>query len=167
MIWIPDQNPWGLLAPPAHWQKLVADYDRDIRIFPGIREQVYRVGRICAKTALMKPAFHDGETARMYKHRCIPVTSLVPWCAWDGSFLRWLRDHDSWTLGRKEEAGDRVADLLDARDVAREKRLAEQEADDAEQRALSGYLGFKVRAGQIVGLEGRPAHSPSGVGLTE
>lgn len=150
--WIGTRNPWNLAAPPPWWLRKLAARDAALRVFPGLTQPVYRIGRVTPRAKGLRPIAHDSETSRMVLHSCIPVTSLVPFVTWNDDFFIWLDEHDSWRLAPPERAGDAAADLLDARDRDRAVRQDAAEADALDQLSSSAWFGKQVRAGEVAFL---------------
>jgi hypothetical protein len=94
----------------------------------------------------------ESETQRLWNHSLVPVTSLVPWAAWDDRFFQWLNDHDSWALKGREQAGTAAADRLDELDGMRQAAIDRDGNAMLDAVNASAYEGYKRRVGETVTL---------------
>lgn len=150
--YLPAKNPFQMVAPPLWWLRKLWEYDRELVMLPGLTECVYRVARRSPHGRTLTPLANESETQRLWEHGLVPVTSLVPWTAWNDDFFQWLRDHDTWALKGRERAGDAAADRLDELDAIRHSRIDAAAQSTLEARNVSAYDAFKRRTGQTVTL---------------
>jgi hypothetical protein len=153
--WIAIPNPFSLPAPPEWWLQALADLHPKIVIFAGMTEKVYRVGERVQATKLLKTSDPSGESARMLRHGCVPLCSLVAWVQWNQDFFEWLDAHDTWALkGTPEGSGDAAANRLEEIDRLAQARLDREQADAADQVGSSAHFGLLARKGELVFLSG-------------
>lgn len=147
--YIADQNPFNLVGPPEWFLRMMYRRDPDLVLFPGLSQPVYRLARKTSKSmGLMTALARDSESARMIKHRVVPVTSILSTVQWGPSVIQWLNDHDIWAVGGFAEADRR----LHAQDEARLAAVQRAQDDEVMARSSSGYFALKQRAGQTVFL---------------
>lgn len=105
-IWLVDQNPLGLPAPPAWWQQAVHDYDPMLRIMPSQTERRYRLCRIIrrdsrlgARLETMKLAADlqkHPDTKGMMRFGVVPELTLAPHAIFSQAIVGLLQSRDSW-----------------------------------------------------------------------
>ncbi len=144
--WEGAQNPYNLAEPPDWWLDKLYERDPELRVFPGLTQPCYRIGRRTPRAALLKPVALESETNRMMKAGCVPVVSLRPDTTWNLDFFQWLDDHDTWTEGGGvEDSIEKYAQKLDRNEeavTARHTRAADSELDA---RSTSAYFASLVR----------------------
>lgn len=150
--YLSDQNPYHLAGPPRWWLQKLWEFDRDLVILPGITECVYRVTRRSPRAKALRPLSQESETQRMWRHGVLPVTSLVPWTAWNDDFFQWLRDHDTWALKGRDRAGDAAADRLDDLDREKTSRIERTALNELDAVNASSYEAMQRRVGTRVTL---------------
>lgn len=159
--YIGDQNPFNLAAPPDWWLRKLAERDPALRIFPGLTQPCYRVGRLTPRAALLKPVALESETNRMMKAGCVPVISLRPGVTWNDDFFLWLERNDTWRF-RGPTVDDKIekyVDDLERREQAAEDKADRQEADDLEARSTSAYFASLVRRRSLAFVRGHQGSS--------
>ncbi len=154
--YIAAENPFNLAPPPDWWLRKLHEIDPALRIFPGLTQACFRVGRRTPNAAMLKPIALESETNRMMKAGCIPVVSLVPRVHWNDDFFQWLKDHDTWT-----EAGPTIDDKLEKHvdAIERNERAIEEkkdrdEASDLDARSTSAYFAQLVRRRSLAFVRG-------------
>lgn len=159
MNYLNDENPFGLATPPEWFLTQLSLRDPELVIMPGLHEPVYRLTRRVKKSLGLTHAAmgHDTETARMIRHRLIPVTSIMPFTKWGPELFQWLDDHDLWKKGGADKADDFLLD----REVQERAKLRATTRDEAATRGAAAYHAHKMRAGQTVFLPGQ-TWQPSG-----
>lgn len=149
--WLGQENPWNLQPPPEWWLRKLALRDPDLRVLPGLTNACYRIARVSKLATGLKPLAHDTETARMVREGVIPVVSLLATVTWNNDFFQWLDDHDTWKFGgSKDDSIDKAISQIESNEQAAESKLAADEGDELEQRAVSGYHALLSRAGRLV-----------------
>lgn len=141
-----EQNPWNLAAPPDWWLRKLAAVDPELRIFPGLTQACYRVGRRTPRAGLLKPVALESETTRMMRAGCIPVVSIRPGATWNDDFFLWLEQHDTWKYGGgTDDSIEKYCDTLERNERAVEAEKDRQQADELEARGTSAYFASLIR----------------------
>lgn len=155
------QNPFNLVSPPEWFLQALFFRDPDLVILPGMSQPVYRLARRVKRSlGLMTAALgHDSETARMIKHRLVPVTSIMPYVTWGPQVFQWLDERDVWAVGGSENAAVRMSE----NDDAARQELLRREASEADARGGAGYRALKIRDGKTVFVH---RESPAGAEST-
>ena len=143
--WIARRNPWNLPAPPDWFLKQLYDRDPLLTIFPGIRDQVYRLARKSKMANKARQFAPNEEVAELLLHGCVPVTSIMPFTTWGPEIFQWLDDHDTWKAGGGEKFLKKIEDN-EAASLDKQDRAIREEA---EQRAVSGYHALLNRTGNF------------------
>lgn len=154
--WIGDQNPYNLPAPPDWWLRKLYERDSALRIFPGLTQPCYRVGRRTPRATLLKPIALESETNRMMHAGCIPVVSLKPGCTWNDDFFMWLERNDTWKFRGPtvDDKLEKYVDDLERKERAADEKMDHQEADDLETRSTSAYFASLVRRRSLAFVRG-------------
>lgn len=160
--YIGDQNPFNLAAPPHWWLRKLHERDSALRIFPGLTQPCYRVGRRTPRAALLKPIALESETNRMMKHGCIPVISLRPGVTWNDDFFLWLEQHDTWTFRGPtiEDKLEKYVDALERQEQAADEKMNRDEAEELDARSSSAYFAQLVRRRSLAFVRGHQGSSP-------
>lgn len=143
--WIARRNPWNLPQPPVWFLSKLYDRDPLLVIFPGITEQVYRLARRSAKAAKAQQFAPNVEVAELLAHRCVPITSIMPFTTWGDEIIQWLDDHDTWKAGGAEAFTRKIEQQEAAAQAKQDAKIREE----AEQRAVSGYHALLNRTGNF------------------
>ena len=157
-IYLADvHSPFGLPALTDEWLRSLEQYDPDLRIFPSQKMPVYRVARVARNSGGLSSVFFGNiqglnpDTAICIKHKLVAVPVTIHKAGAESSpdvILKKLQDRDVWRHGGWEK----VADILDAQDVVREKKVEQQRRDDLRVRARAMRSGFLYRTGARVSL---------------
>ncbi len=150
------ENPWSLAGPPAWVLAQMGARDADLVLLPGLSEPVYRLARRVRRShGLLTAALgHDSETARMIKHRLMPVTTLFPPFRW-GHLFQWLDDHDMWAVG----GADKADEILAAQDEAERARIARDRETAFDAITSAGWEAKQRRAGERILMSGEPSRA--------
>jgi hypothetical protein len=156
-IYLPLASPFGLQAPSLAWQRAVAEYDPDLRIFPSQKRKTYRVGRVARQSGGLKRSLFKNSDGLHPDTRIALELGLVL-LGWDlpPTILRAPAQHLVDVLRRRDQwrfsSGDAVADHIDrqeADDAAAKKRKWK---DDNKPRHRAAKVSLQYRTGARISL---------------
>lgn len=165
-IYFASSNPFNLPKPPAWWLRLIADYDKQLVIFPSEKDRVYRLCRKVRREArlgldAMKPLHSHPDTRIAIRLGAVPITTVFPWAITSAKILRDLRRRDLWAHGKTPDELIKSMEEGEQREQERQARRDSQELDHVSGEA---FRSLKIRTGQAVfsndkhrGRQGRPA----------
>ena len=147
--YIRTSNPFNLQEPPKFFLDQLEAYDADLVVFPSTHEPVYRLARRKTHTLdVYKFMENYPDTAVFVAHKLAFFKSILPTSldmSWERVLME-LPEFDQWRF----KNADAVADHLDAREAAAEKRLDAEIADGASQIAAPWYRVMdKTRGSRI------------------
>jgi hypothetical protein len=163
--WIHDRNACSIEKPPTWWLLALYEFDADLVVMPS-REMPfhYRLARRIRRSVgipLSMITNPDGDLAMMAIHKVVPVTTMMHVGAtWSiDQLLANLRARDIWRHG----GGQKVADTLDANDLAAEAKVEAEQADTLDHKSRDAWRSYSSRTGQRVLNAGTPqsAATPS------
>ena len=158
--YIGAQNPFNLAPPPDWWLRKLYERDSELRVFPGLTQACYRVGRRTPRAALLKPVALESETTRMMRNGCIPVVSIRPGVTWNDDFFRGLEQRDTWKYGGSiEDSVEKSCDALDRAEQAVEDRKDREQDDELAARGSSAYLASLIRRRSLAFVRGHQGSS--------
>lgn len=156
-----EENPFGLASPPSWFLAEMWKFDPCLVIFPSKEEAVYRLARRVEHgspivTLVDNPAKRRPDTTMFWKHRLVPVTSILPapYVHWSPILLKDLAERDI----RRRGGYKKVADALDAVDDAEESKWRTGVEDGATIRARASWREQKWTRGETVDLGARRIH---------
>jgi len=161
--WIEDRNPFRLDSPPTWWLKQLRDIDPALRVFPGLSNYCYVVGRwstnaqyfrFLTKVTRFNARDNRAEAQRLLRHGCVFVKTLTVFDVLNDSFFGWLRHTDSWNpLNRAassiDVAIDHTIDAIEAAEDRAEAKANAQMDDEALMRGSSAYTAMLLRRGNM------------------
>ena len=158
--YVADENPWNLAGPPTWFLTELATFDPDLVILPGKTAPVYRLTRRVRRGLGLQHAAmgQDSETARLIRHRLVPVTAILPTTTWGPHIFAHLRARDTWAAG----GAQKFTDDLDASEAAADARQTAERRDTLEHGiGPSAWWSYKMRQGSTVMLPGQSGTSTS------
>jgi hypothetical protein len=158
MNFIVEENPFGLAAPPTWFLEEMWKFDPCLVIFPSKEEALYRLARRVEHgqailTLVADPAKRRPDTTMFWKHRLVPVTSILPspFVHWSPILLKDLAERDI----RRQGGYKKVADRLDAEDEEKRSISAASIEDGAMIRARASWREQKWTRGESLDLGAR------------
>lgn len=163
MIYLEDvPNRFSLSVPSPGWLKPIEDYDGELRIFPSQKHPVFRLARLARRSGgytrrlfSKLPGLHP-DTKIMLERNLVAITTIPKEATIiaPDNVLRWLRDHDGWRAGggKDDAAADRVVDLLEQQDVAREQAIDNRVREGLRDRVRPMRTSYLYRTGARVSL---------------
>ena len=149
--YIETSNPFGLARPPASFLLAMFTMDPALVIYPSQQDACYRLSRRATNTpGILRMMQDQPDKAVLFKHRLVPVTSILPGPWWGQKLLEHLCQCDIWRAG----GADAVTDKLEEQEARKEADRDLASWDEAEQRAVSAWEGLKLRNQQTVFLHG-------------
>jgi hypothetical protein len=162
-----EENPFGLASPPNWFLEEMWKFDPCLVIFPSKEEAIYRMARRVEHgqailTLVADPARRRPDTTMFWKHRLVPVTSILPspFVHWSPVLLKDLAERDI----RRQGGYKKVADRLDAEDEKREAQWSSGVEDGATIRARASWREQKWTRGESLDLGAR---KPEGARTTK
>jgi hypothetical protein len=156
-----EENPFGLASPPRWFLEEMWKFDPCLVVFPSKEEAVYRLARRAEHgaptlTLVADPQKRRPDTTMFWKHRLVPVSSILPapYVHWSPVLLNDLAERDVRRQGGYKKAADR----LDAIDAAAESKWHSGVEDGATIRARASWREQKWTRGETVDLGARKAH---------
>lgn len=149
-----DENPFGLAAPPTWFLEEMWKFDPNLVIFPSKEEAVYRLARRVEHGApILSVMKHRPDTKMFWKHRLVPVTSIMPspFVHWSPLLLKDLAERDI----RRQGGYKKVADRLDAEDEEKRSISHASIEDGAMIRARASWREQKWTRGESLDLGAR------------
>ena len=153
-----EENPFGLTPPPTWFLKDLWAFDPCLAIFPSKEEAVYRLARRVEHgspilTLVADPAKRRPDTTMFWKHRLVPVTSIMPppFVQWGAPLLKDLAVRDIRRQGGYRKAADR----LDALDDDADSRWHADVEDGVTVRARASWRQQKWTHGEALDLGAR------------
>lgn len=161
MNFIVEENPFGLASPPNWFLEEMWKFDPCLVIFPSKEEGLYRLARRAEHgpailTLVADPKKRRPDTTMFWKHKLVPVTSILPapYVHWSPVLLADLAARDIRRQGGYKKAADR----LDAIDDAAESKWHSEVEDGATIRARASWREQKWTRGEAVDLGARKLH---------
>jgi hypothetical protein len=157
MNFIVEQNPFGLASPPTWFLEEMWKFDPCLVIFPSKEEAVYRLARrVEHGSPLLTIAKGRPDTTVFWKHRLVPVTSILPspYVHWSPVLLADLAKRDI----RRQGGYKKAADALDALDDAEDSKWHTDVEDGAMIRARASWREQRWTRGEAVDLGARRVH---------
>lgn len=154
---IVEENPFGLATPPTWFLEEMWKFDPCLVIFPSKEEALYRLARrVEHGSPLLTIAKNRPDTRVFWKHKLVPVTSILPapYVHWSPVLLKDLAERDI----RRQGGYKRAADRLDAIDDATESKWHADVEDGATIRARASWREQKWTRGETVDLGARKVH---------
>lgn len=152
MNFVQTANPFGLATPPPAFLKALAAYDREIVLFPSVKEPVYRMGRRGRHGYGMLNVLKNHPDTKIYvAHKLWPLQSILPQAVgmdWNRVLLE-LPEYDTQ---RYTDPGARL-DSIEAAAEAADDRKMQSELDA---RNTESYRLMQVMTGARVGSGVRP-----------
>lgn len=149
-----EANPFGLTSPPTWFLEEMWKYDPCLVIFPSKEEAVYRLARRVEHGApLLTVMQKRPDTSMFWKHRLVPVTSIMPspFVHWSPLLLKDLAERDI----RRQGGYKKVAAAMDAADAEAEHRWVVGVEDGATIRARASWREQKWSRGEALDLGAR------------
>ena len=152
-----EENPFGLASPPTWFLSEMWTFDPCLVIFPSKEEPLYRMARRVEHGSpiltLMDEQHRRPDTTMFWKHRLVPVTSILPspFVQWSPLLLKDLAERDVRRQGGYKKAADR----LDALDDANDSKWHRDVDDGAMIRARASWRGQKWSRGETLDLGAR------------
>lgn len=146
-----EENPFGLAPPPTWFLGEMWSFDPCLTIFPSREEPVYRLARrVEHGQPLLNVLMRRPDTQMFWKHRLVPVTSILPspYVHWSLLLLKDLSERDV----RRRGGYKRVADLADAQEEAKTNAWRREVEDGAAQRARASWRQQKWTRGETLDL---------------
>lgn len=165
-------NPFNLPIPKEWWLKPIKDYDAELRVYPSQTKPCYRLARVARNSGRLGqrmlgsiPGIHPDSKVAL-EHSLVAVTTIPPMAlnAPPHNIVEQLRRRDQWAFGGGNdlEAGDRVADQLDANDAIIEANKLKDIHDKGIPRHEAARISLLYRTGARVSLV-RPPSFPTGI----
>jgi hypothetical protein len=155
-----EENPFGLTAPPTWFLEELWKFDPCLVIFPSKEEAVYRLARRVEHgspivTLVDNPKKRRPDTTMFWKHRLVPVTSIMPspFVHWSPLLLKDLAERDI----RRQGGYRKASDTLDRLDDANDEKWRRENEDGATIRARASWREQKWSRGESLDLGARRA----------
>lgn len=148
-IWIGDENPFGLSAPPRWWQDLVSDYDSQLRVIPSQKEIAYRLCRLVrreARLGLSSIVHEHPDTRLMIRLGLVPVATLSG--AWRPGIVAELRGRDLWAAG----GADAAVETMEAAEAQKSQQTERSASDEFDARAADAFRSMQYAKGERLSL---------------
>jgi hypothetical protein len=149
-----EENPYGLASPPTWFLEEMWKFDPCLVIFPSKEQAVYRLARRVEHGApLLSIMKGRPDTKMFWKHRLVPVTSILPspFVHWSHVLLKDLAERDI----RRQGGYRKVADAWDRADDDREAQWHAGVEDGAMIRARASWREQKWTHGEALDLGAR------------
>lgn len=139
-------------VPPAYFLQRLFDFDDKLVLFPSFSVPfAYVIARRKQRTSGITDAALDSvltnpDTRAALAHNLVPVSLIYRTGeSWNPDpVIRSLKARDIWAHGGAEKA----ADLMDAADAAKQKKLKADIRDDMYNRAGDAWRSYQARTGQ-------------------
>lgn len=174
-IYLPDLNPFNLVAPPLWWQQGLWAFDRDLRLLPGRKKPVWWLARVRRYSkGLTGAAIVDdqNDTAMFVRHGLVPVTWIASTDGWTQGFLVYvlgeLIARDTWAVeggpitddtirAALFNGGSKFGAALDARDVEVRQAIDRDVRDQVYHATGDAWRSLQARTGERVLNAGNPS----------